>query len=292
MTATALQRKRRPLWRRVDGVSYVWFALVGLWALVQFLPVLVVFYNAFRSSAAIIVQPLGIGSYVPSNFSLAWAGPPQAEAFPVYLRNSVEITAIAIFLGVSCGTLSAYGLSRSSGKRWAKTIYAFFIVTIAVPYEIIVIPLYILLNQLHLLNSDIGAGLAYGGLVIPSSAIIMKGFFDTFPSDIIEAARVDGATELRTLWRIVLPLVRGGVIAVLIIGILFVWGDVELSLIILTLPDRVPLAVGLLQLAAQYMTNEGALFAGLAMAILPIVILYLVFQRYVTSSLTLGAVRR
>ena len=258
----------------------------------QFLPVLVVFYDAFRSSAAIIIQPLGVGNYVPSNFSTAWAGPPQTESFPVYLRNSVEITLIAIILGVSAGTLSAYGLSRSSGKRWAKILYALFIVTIAVPYEIIVIPLYILLNHLHLLNSDIGAGLSYAGLVIPSSAIIMKGFFDSFPADIIEAARVDGATELRTLWQIVLPLVRGGVIAVLVIGVLFVWGDVELSLIILTLPNRLPLAVGLLQFAAQYTTNEGALFAGLAMAILPIGILYLVFQRYVTSSLTLGAVRR
>ena len=146
MTPIPVQRKHFPSWRRVEGVSYIWFALVALWALLQFLPVLVIFYDAFRSSAALIVRPLGIGNYLPSNFSVAWAGPPQSAAFPVYLKNSIEITAVAILLGVSCGTLSAYGLSRSSQTRWAKTIYALFIVTIAVPYEIIVIPLYILLN--------------------------------------------------------------------------------------------------------------------------------------------------
>jgi ABC-type glycerol-3-phosphate transport system permease component len=126
--------------------------------------------------------------------------------------------------------------------------------------------------------------------VIPFTAVIMKGFFDGFPSDLIEAARIDGANELRIFWRIVIPLVKGGVIAVIIISIVYVWGDVELGIIILTLPTRLPLAVGMLNFAAQYETNNGALFAGLTMAIVPVVSLYLIFQRYVTRSLTLGAV--
>jgi raffinose/stachyose/melibiose transport system permease protein len=206
------------------------------------------------------------------------------------LRNSLTITAVAIVLGVSSGTLSAYGLSKSAGTKWARVLYGLFVLTIAMPYEIIVIPLYLLLNRFGLLNSDLGAGFAYAGLVIPFTAVIMKGFFDGFPSDLIEAARIDGANELRIFWRIVIPLVKGGVIAVIIISIVYVWGDVELGIIILTLPTRLPLAVGMLNFAAQYETNNGALFAGLTMAIVPVVSLYLIFQRYVTRSLTLGAV--
>jgi raffinose/stachyose/melibiose transport system permease protein len=283
-------RQRSSIWRPIDGVSYVWFALVAAWALLQAVPIVVIFYSSLRESNAIIGKPFGFGHFDSDNYPLAWHGPEGAYGAGTFIMNSATITIAAVLVGVAFGALSAYGISNSANTSWAKTAYILYILAIAMPYEIIVIPLYVLLNQIHLLNSDAGAALAYGALVIPTVAVLMKGFYDSFPRDLIEAARIDGAGELRIFVTIVLPLVKGGLLATAIIGIVYVWGDVELALIILTSPDKVPISVGMLGFAQQYAANYGALFAGLAMAVLPILVVYLVFQRYVTRTLTLGAV--
>jgi ABC-type glycerol-3-phosphate transport system permease component len=282
-------RPRRAL--RASGASYLWLLLVLIWALVQFVPVMLIFYSSFRSTQAIFANPLGVGGFEVSNFSLAWHGAAGTVGFSTYLRNTAAITVLAVLFGLSSGTLAAYGISRQRAARWSRILYALFLFALAMPYEILVIPLYQLLEKFQLLNSDLGAGLVYGALLVPTTAVIMRAFFDAFPPELLEAARVDGASEIRTFARIVLPLTRGGLLGVLVLSIVYIWGEVELAVIMLTLPQAQTVAVGMLSFQGQYFTNEGALFAGLTLASLPLIVLYAIFQRYVTRGLAAGALK-
>lgn len=301
LTTSSIRRRRARVDRRNRKPSravmqrrpttYLWLLVVLVWALVQFVPVMLIFYSSFRSTQAIYAHPLSIGGFDLSNYSLAWHGAPGTVGFERYLRNTVAVTVIALIFGMGAGTLAAYGISRQRRAMWARGLYGLFLFALAMPYEILVIPLYQLLGRFQLLNSNLGAGLVYGALLIPTAAVIMRGFFDAFPEEILEAARVDGASELRAFVRIVLPLSRGGLLAVLVLSVVYIWGEVELAVIMLSLPQAKTVAVGMLAFQGQYFTNEGALFAGLSIACLPLILLYAVFQRYVTRGLAMGALK-
>jgi ABC-type glycerol-3-phosphate transport system permease component len=276
----------------MDAPSFVWLICIGIWTVVQLAPIAVTFYESLRQTGAIFAHPVGIGGFDLGNFSAAWVGPPGTGAgFATYLRNTAEIGVIAVALALGSGLLSAYGLSQSRGQLWAKVVYGAFILALAMPYEILIIPIFELLSHFVLLNSVIGLGLTYGALLVPFVVVVMRGFFDTFPVPILEAARVDGASELRTFLRMVLPLSRGSLVGVTIIAVVYVWGELELGIVALTLPSAKTIAVGMIAFQGQYSVNEGAIFAGLTMAILPVIGLYLLFQRQVNSGLTSGAIK-
>jgi multiple sugar transport system permease protein len=159
------------------------------------------------------------------------------------------------------------------------------------PEVLVLIPIFIIYRRLNLLNSLYGLGLIDAAFILPICIWILKGVFDTVPSEVLDAAIVDGCTELSVVWRIMLPLTTPGLVAVAVVSFFFAWNEYLYAGILLGDAEYMPASVGLSTLKAIASTPvEQYMAAGLIFSILPVAF-YLFMQRYIVSGLTAGAVK-
>ncbi len=208
----------------------------------------------------------------------------------LWLRNSFLIAAMAMLICMMLSVLGAYALSS---LRWKgrSTFGLFLLVTQMLPEILVLIPLYIIYRRLNLLDSLPAVARVDGAVALPICIWILKGVFDTVPREVLDAAVVDGCTELSSVWRIVLPLSLPGLVAVAVVSFFFAWNEYLYAGILLGSSELMPASVGLSTLKAIASTPvEQYMAAGVIFSILP-VIFYLTMQRYIISGLTAGAVK-
>jgi len=245
-----------------------------------------------------------VSTFQPSKYTLHYPPPlfPQeitvnqfADLFAnhpiaLWLRNSFLIAVMAMLLCTSLAILGAYTLSSLRWK-WRSTFGLFLLITQMLPEILIIIPLYRIYQQLNLLDSLPTLSLIDTAFALPICIWILKGVFDTVPGEVLDAAVVDGCTELSVLWTIVLPLSAPGLVAVAVVAFFSAWNEFLFAVIMLTSAEFQPASVGLTTLKATGFTPvEQYMAAGLIFSILP-VLFYLVMQRYIISGLTAGAVK-
>ena len=208
----------------------------------------------------------------------------------LWLRNSFLLATMAMLICTSLSVLGAYALSS---LRWyGRTSFGFFLlITQMLPEMLIVIPIYLIYRSLNLVDSLPGVSLIDAAFALPVCIWILKGVFDTVPHEVLDAAVVDGCTDLNVLWRIVLPLSTPGLVAVAVVAFFSAWNEYLYAVILLQSADLQPASVGLTTLKGTGFTPiEQYMAAGLVFAILP-VLFYLLMQRYIVSGLTAGAVK-
>jgi multiple sugar transport system permease protein len=245
-----------------------------------------------------------VSTFQPSKFTLHYPPPlfPQEITFhqfselfanhpiALWLRNSFLIAIMAMLLCMALTVLGAYALSS---LRWkGRSLFGLFLlITQMLPEILIVIPLYIIYRRLNMLDSLPALSLIDTAFALPICIWILKGVFDTIPAEVLDAAVVDGCTELRVLWSIVLPLSAPGLVAVAVVSFFSAWNEFLFAVIMLSSAEFQPAAVGLTTLKATGFTPvEQYMAAGLIFSILP-VLFYLIMQRYIISGLTAGAVK-
>lgn len=245
-----------------------------------------------------------VSTFQPSKYTLHYPPPlfPQEITFnqfselfanhPValWLTNSFLIATMTMLLCMALTVLGAYALSS---LRWrGRSLFGLFLlVTQMLPEILIVIPLYIIYRQLNLLDRLPALSLVNTAFVLPICIWILKGVFDTIPSEVLDAAVVDGCTELNALWSIVLPLSAPGLVAVAVVSFFSAWNEFLFAVIMLSSAELQPASVGLTTLKATgYTPVEQYMAAGLIFSILP-VLFYLFMQRYIVAGLTAGAVK-
>jgi raffinose/stachyose/melibiose transport system permease protein len=160
-----------------------------------------------------------------------------------------------------------------------------------VPAKLAILPLFIQLKWMGLLDSRIGLILVYTSAALPAAIFIMSGFFRSLPSDLDSAARIDGASEFQLLRKVLAPLVKPGMAIVAIYSAIPIWNDFFLPLVFLQSPEKKTIMQGLTVFFGQYASQWGVLFAGLTLAALPLVVLYLVLSEQFIKGLTAGAVK-
>ena len=160
-----------------------------------------------------------------------------------------------------------------------------------VPAKLTIIPLFIQLKWMHLLDSYIGIILVYASGALPAAIFIMSGFFRSLPADLDNAARVDGASEGQMLRKVLLPLVKPGIAIVAIYSAIPIWNDFFLPLVLLQSSEKKTIMQGLTIFFGEYSNQWGAIFAGLTLAALPLIILYLALSEQFIKGLTAGAVK-
>lgn len=210
--------------------------------------------------------------------------------FPLWLRNSILVSAGTTAVGVLLATTGAYGFSRFHffGKRWSMLS---FIVVQMFPGVIILIPYYVLLFQLGLINTHIGLVMMYSVTALPFVVWFLKGFFDTIPVDLEEAAMVDGTTRAGALWRIIVPIAKPAIAVAALFSFLAAWNEWLLAFTFMTSSDNYTLPVGVSSFInpPQVFWNE---FAAISVLVsIPVVALFIIFQKYLVSGLTSGAVK-
>lgn len=205
-----------------------------------------------------------------------------------WLYNSVFISAMAMLLTCVTASLAGYVLAKKSfyGKA---IVFGLFVCAMALPKQVILIPLVTLAKTLGLSESVWSVIFPVVGW--PFGVFLMKQFSETIPTSLLEAARIDGAGELRTFWDVVVPIIKPGIGALAIFTFINAWNEYPLQLVMLHKTEVKTIALGIAGLQAEMSTDYGLIMAGAALGAIPIIIVFLVFQKYFTQGVTMGAVK-
>jgi len=208
-----------------------------------------------------------------------------------WLWNSLAITAATAIIGVILAATSAYAFSRH--KFPGRSLGLIFLLTTQmIPSAMLMVPIYILAIQLGVVGTYRGLVVAYSVTSIPFSIWILKGYYDTIPIDLEEAARIDGCTELEAFWRILLPLSAPALAIVFLFNFTQAWNDYLLARVMLGAQETLlTWPLGLQRLQAQFTTLWGQFSAGAILVTIPVMALFLYTSKYLISGLTLGSVK-
>jgi raffinose/stachyose/melibiose transport system permease protein len=261
------------------------FLIVG--GVVMVLPLYMMLMTSFKSTIEFYANPFGL----PHSLSLVNYADVWFEGqMNVFFKNSVIISFFTVALSVVCSTLAGYALARLRIPG-ATVIFYVLLAALMVPTEIIILPLFVEFRDLHLLNTYPSLILPYASLGMAFSTYLLRGFFKTLPAELAEAARIDGAGELATFWHVMLPLAMPGVATIAIFAFMGSWSEFFLATLFVSNPDMRPVTAGLFGFSGSYQTNWGALSAGYAIVIAPIVLMFLFLQRFFIRGLTMGALK-
>ena len=254
---------------------------------IMLFPILMMAFWGFKTTGEIFGKPFALPNF--SNVANFVTVLTQTNFFG-YLLNSILITGGSILAILTLGTMGAYGVAR---YRFAGSvaIYLFFLAGLMVPLKLAIIPLFIQMRDLNLLDSRLGLVVIYTAMGLPSTVFIMTGFLRTLPKELEDAARIDGASDARIMWSVMLPLARPAMVIAAIHNAVPVWNDFFFPLIFVQTDARKTLPQGLTAFMGEYTTNWGVLFAGLTLSALPITIVYILLSKQFIQGMTSGAVK-
>jgi sn-glycerol 3-phosphate transport system permease protein len=285
----AARRREGPLSRRnLAATIATGYLPIVLASLVVVLPLLWMVLASFKSPAELLTQTPSVlpDSFAPRNYAEAAERVPFGRLF----LNSLLVTAVGASLKVVLAVLTAYALVfvRFPGK---KVIFALVLATLMVPPQVQVLPNYIFISELG--GRDTYWGIILPGLATGFGTFLLRQQFRTLPMSILEAAELDGAGHWRRLTRIVVPISTPAIATVALVNIVFEWNEYLWPLVIVSDPHMMTLPVGLTLLfnSENGADAYGVLMAGTVMVILPVLVVFAAFQRYIVSGLTQGAVK-
>jgi raffinose/stachyose/melibiose transport system permease protein len=265
------------------------YIFLSLFLILMFFPIFSVINISLKNTAGLYNAPFAI-TLRPhfENFQLAWV----KGHIGIYLRNSLIVTIFSQIFVVFLSSMGAFALSRrDTFKKLDKFLYIFFLVGIIIPPQVAIIPLYLQLNSLHLLNSLVGLILVYVSYDIPFGIFIMYSFFVKIPQEIEDAAKIDGCSNLGLYFRIIIPLSRSAIITVIIFSSVWIWNNLLFPLVFLSNDNLRTLPIGLLAFRGRFLTDYPTMFAGVVLSSLPLMIAFLALQNQFMRGITAGSVK-
>lgn len=217
------------------------------------------------------------------NYANAW----QQASFGDALVNSTMITVASVVLLIGIGSFAAYFIARCQ-TRMGYGLYVLFLLGIVLPFQLGMIPLFSMADGAGLLGTYQGMILFYTGIQLPFTIFLYTGFIRALPNDYADAALIDGASHFRAFRQVVFPLLRPVTGTVLILNAVFVWNDFLTPLLYLGGSDKETIPVRVFSFVGQYVSDNGLVFAGLVLAALPILAIFLVLQKYVIKGFSSG----
>ena len=270
----------------INAISQI---LLAFWAIVVIFPFVWMIVTALKTDPEILSSPWTLPAALQwDNFSRAWT---QARIGRFFI-NTVVVLAGSLTGTLLVSSMAAYVLARFSFPGRQAIFYG-FVAGLMFPVFLALVPLYFLVNDLHLLATYQGLSLVYIAYSLPFTIFFLTAFFKTLPAEVGEAAILDGANQYQIFFQIMLPLARPGLIAMGIFNFLGQWNQFLLPLVLMPDEDKYLLSQGLYFLAVQqgYQNDYGALFAAMVITMIPTLIVYVLFQRRLESGLTAGALK-
>ncbi|RCG27332.1 carbohydrate ABC transporter permease [Sphaerisporangium album] len=287
--AAARRRQKKNNIGVFGALSHV--ALI-VWTILVVGPILWTFLASFKTNPEIVGDaPLAL----PNSFSWAsWGRAWEKAHIGRYMLNTVLVVGVSTFFTMLFGSMAAYVLARFRfpGNR---LIYYLFVSGLSFPVFLALVPLFFVVRNLGLIDTHTGVILVYIAYSLPFTVFFLTAFFKTLPQSVAEAAMMDGSSHTRTFFQIMVPMARPGLISITIFNILGQWNQYLLPIVLLSgsVEDKWLITQGIANINtnAGYEADWPGLFAALSMAILPMLIVYIVFQRQIQSGLTAGAVK-
>ncbi len=278
-----------PSQRRLDRTLDIFTGtLIAVIVLFCLFPLIWTLLTSLKPEADIVTATL---QYIPrhltlDNYVTLW----QQSDFPTLVGNSVVVTSITGLICLTIGTLAAYSFSRYRFRGRGKMLI-FYLVIRMFPVVLMIIPLFIMMRNLGLLDSRFGLALCYTTFLLPLCIWMLKGFFDAIPLELEEAARIDGCTRLGALVRIVLPLARSGLVTTAVFVAIVAWNEFLFAMMMTTSQGSRTWPVGLQLMVGEFQLPWGPLSAGGILSIIPIIIFFALVQQSLIRGLTAGAVK-
>jgi ABC-type maltose transport system permease subunit len=279
--------------RRMALVFRIILAIVML--IFALFPVVWIFSASINPTGSLAGQPLIPQNPTLDNYRYLFTS--RQHPFETWFWNSLKLATLTTFIGLAITTLAAYAFSRFRFGGRRQVLQGVLLVQVF-PNFLNMVALFIILTQLGNivpaigLNTHTGLLLLYLGSTLGANTWLTKGYFDSIPRDLDEAATVDGASQFETFWYVILPLVRPILVVVGLLTFIGTYSEYVLARIVLTSNTQYTMAVGLnIFIQDQYGQRWGIFSAGALMAAVPVVIIFLVFQRYLVGGLTSGAVK-
>jgi raffinose/stachyose/melibiose transport system permease protein len=225
--------------------------------------------------------------------SIAWGN--FADAFIkgrlfAYMRNDLLICCLKVPLGILVEALAAFALTRLN-IRHKTGIFVFFIIGMMLPFQAALVPINIVYSRLNLLNTYGGLFYVYIGFGISYGILVLRGFFRTIPKEMDEAAIIDGCNKLQLFWKIIIPVAKPAIATLVITDFLATWNEYLLAMVIINDNAKKTVPVGLMTFVGEHGTDYGLLCAGVLISLLPVLAVYLIFQRHFVEGLA-GSVKQ
>lgn len=250
-------------------------------------PIIIMVFSAFKTTPQIFQSPFGIPDFSQvGNFLKIW----NETNFLRYLLNSFVVTGASMVLILTLGTMAAYAIGRYSFAG-SGFVLMFFLAGLTLPLKLAIIPLFMLMRDLSILNNQLSLIFVYTAMGLPTTVFIMTGFIRSLPNELEDAARMDGASEARIMWSIMLPLVRPAMVIAGIQNVVPIWNDFFFPLVFIQNDNLKTLPQGLTTFMGEYTTDWGVLFSGLTLSAAPIIIIYIVLSKQFIAGMTSGAVK-
>ena len=267
-----------------------YMANVGITGLVLFaiLPLFWTFYISLREEVSITRHPTMLTT---KNLSfLAYTHIWRDTNFPVLIRNSLIVSSMTVLLSLVLGTAAGYALSRAKFKGRQGVLLSYLVIRL-IPGVLLLVPIYIMMYKFHLLDTYFGLTFAYTTFTLPATIWLMKGFFDSLPPDLENAARVDGCSRLGAMWRISLPLVLPGLAATGTLTAITAWNDVLFAIMLTSSNKSRTWPVGLREMIGEFQLPWELLTATAIMSLLPVVIGFALVGRKMVAGITAGSLK-
>ncbi|WP_406312740.1 carbohydrate ABC transporter permease [Streptosporangium sp. NBC_01639] len=281
------KRRRSPL--GVFG-SLSHLALL-VWAILIIGPILWTFLASFKTNTEIFGDPITLPASLGWD---AWGRAWEKAHIGQYMLNTVFVVVCSTAATMLLGSMAAYVLARYTfpGNR---AIYFLFVSGMTFPVFLALVPLFFVVKNLGLIDTHLGVILVYTAYSLPFTVFFLSAFFKTLPTSVAEAAMMDGCSHTRTFFQIMVPMARPGLISITIFNILGQWNQYLLPIVLLSgnVEDKWLITQGVANIStnAGYEADWPGMFAALSMSIIPVMIVYIIFQRQIQSGLTSGAVK-
>jgi ABC-type glycerol-3-phosphate transport system permease component len=279
----------RPTFWTDQNVARIAHTALIVWSVIVCAPLLWVLMSSFKTTAQIFQSPFSLPtSWNFDNYVSAWT----SAGIGTYFFNTVFVVASALVIVMILGAMCAYVLARFH-FRGSNLIYYAMLAGLAFPIFLAVVPLFMVLKSIGLLNTLPGLIITYVAFALPFTVFFLHAFFKGLPQEVADAAAIDGAGPWRTFFQIMLPMARPGMASVAIFNFLGLWNQFLLPVALNTIPGHYVLSQGMASFASQagYSVNFGALFAAVVITVLPVLVTYIIFQRQLQGSVSPGLLK-
>lgn len=280
--------RRRRLSQRGWFGDFVSYAYLTILAVLAVFPLLWILLSSIKSKGEITAYPTAIlpKHITLENFETVF----NQLKFGVNIRNSVIVAGSTTLIAITISALAAFGIVRFF-PRFGKVMTRVLITTYMFPPILLAVPYSIIMGKLGMFNNRLGLVVVYLSISVPYAVWLLVGYFQTVPVEIEESAKVDGANKLQVFYKVALPIVAPGVVAVAIYTFINVWNEFLYSLILMNSTDKMTVAVALKSLGGQEVLDWGVMMAASAVVVIPSVVFFMLIQKHIAGGLAQGAVK-
>ena len=262
-------------------------AILLVWVFVNLFPLMIMFVSGFKSTSEIFTNPFGLPKkWNLTSYIAAW----QDANFGNYFLNSLIVTGVSILLIIIISSMGAYILARYEfpGRR---LIFLYILSGLALPIRLAVIPLFVMIRSFHLQDTLIALFFVYTAGGLSFSTFLLTNFFRSIPLELEESARMDGAGYFRIYWQINVPLIRPALATIAVFNFNRIWNDFFFALIFISSESKKTIPLGIQNFFGEYTVRWDMLFAGLNIAVIPVIVFFIILSRQFIGGLIEGAIK-